>query len=82
LFVGFNGLVGIIAGTITLLFATGACSVAKFLAVMAIPRELAFTSRFSMSASYFIVTTSKTNLLLISVSSAARIGLLCPYFLQ
>ncbi len=74
LLASFDGLVGIIVDTIVLLLVTVASSVAVFLAVVAISREFAFTSGFSVSASYFTVTTTKSNLLLVCVSSAATIG--------
>jgi hypothetical protein len=74
LFVGFDGLVGIVVATIDLLLATVASPVAVFLAVVALSREFAFTSGFSVSASYFSVTTTKSNLLLVCVSSSATIG--------
>jgi hypothetical protein len=74
LFVGFDGMVGIIVATTALLLATAASPVAVFLTVAAISREFAFTSGFSMSVSYFTVTTTKSNLLLVCVSSAATIG--------
>jgi hypothetical protein len=74
LFVGFDGLVGIIVATIALLPATVASPVAVFLAVVAISREFAFTRGFSMSASYFTITTTKSKLVLVCVSSAATIG--------
>jgi hypothetical protein len=56
-----------------LLLATVASLVAVFLAVVAISRGFAFTSGFSMSASYFTVTTTKSNLLLVCVSSAVSL---------